>query len=98
MRRVGVEHAIFFGSRERGDERPHSDLNLVLLDDRFEGQALGRLLQELQSKWKSDVHLELLPCSPEQFSEMQEWNALAREAARRGLSIHIDLSEEEQPA
>jgi len=98
MRRVGVEHAIFFGSRERGDERPHSDLNLILLDDRFEGQGLSRLLQELQSKWRSDVHVELLPCSPEQLDEMQEWNPLAREAARRGLSIHIDLSEEEQPA
>jgi len=98
MRRVGVEHAIFFGSRERGDERPHSDLNLILLDDRFEGQGLSRLLQELQSKWKSDVQLELLPCSPEQFAEMQEWNPLAREAAQRGLSIHIHLSDEEQPA
>ncbi len=96
MRRVGVRDAIFFGSRARGDERPHSDLNLVLLDDRFEGQGLSRLLQELQSKWKSDVHLELLPCSQEQFAEMQEWSPLAREAARRGLHLHIDLKEEEQ--
>lgn len=96
MRRVGVEHAIFFGSRERGDERPHSDLNLILLDDRFERQGLATSLQQLQAKWRSDVHVELLPCSPEQFSEMQEWNPLAREAAARGLPLHIDLSEEEQ--
>ncbi|MGD9497015.1 MAG: hypothetical protein AB7Y46_12015 [Armatimonadota bacterium] len=98
MRRVGVEHAIFFGSRERGDERPHSDLNLILLDDRFEGGSLGRLLPELQRQWKSDVYVELLPCSPEQFEEMQEWSATAREAAQRGLRIHVDLSDKEQSA
>ena len=96
MRRVGVARAIFFGSRARGDERPHSDLNLVLLDDRFEGRGLSRLLQELQARWKSDLHVEMLPCSPEQFEEMQEWNPLAREAARRGIPIHVDLDDEEQ--
>jgi uncharacterized protein len=90
MRRVGVEHAIFFGSRERGDERPHSDLNLVLLDERFEGESLSKLLPELQRAWKIDLQLELLPCSPEEFEEMQEWNTLAREAAQSGLHIQVD--------
>ncbi len=97
MRRVGVEHAVFFGSRARGDERPHSDLNLVLLDERFEGERLGRLLQELQREWKSDLHVGLLPCSPEQFVEMQEWNSLAREAAQHGVRLHVDLADEGQP-
>jgi len=92
MRRVGVVHAIFFGSRQRGDNRPHSDLNLVLLDERFAGQKLGRLLPELQEAWKIDLHLELLPSSPEEFEEMQEWNTLAREAAESGL--HIDIQED----
>ena len=90
MRRIGVEDAIFFGSRERGDERPHSDLNLVLLDERFAGQKLGKLLPELQQAWKIDTQVELLPCSPEEFEEMQAWNTLAREAAQSGLHMHID--------
>ncbi|MGC9317858.1 MAG: nucleotidyltransferase domain-containing protein [Armatimonadota bacterium] len=97
MRRVGVGDAIFFGSRARGDERPHSDLNLVLLSERFEGRQLGKLLPELQREWKLDVQLELLPCSPQQFEEMQEWNSLAREAAERGVRIHVDLASEEPP-
>lgn len=93
MRRVGVEDAIFFGSRERGDERPHSDLNLVLLADRFEGRTLSKLLPELQEAWKIDLQLELLPCSSEEFEEMQEWNTLAREAAENGLHMHVDVDE-----
>ena len=93
MRRVEVEDAIFFGSRERGDEHPYSDLNLVLLADRFEGRKLSSLLPELQQGWKSDLHLELLPCSPHEFEEMQEWNQLARDAAENGLHIHVDLEE-----
>ncbi len=96
MRRVKVGDAIFFGSRERGDEHPHSDLNLVLLADRFEGQKLSRLLPELQDAWKIDLHLELLPCSPDEFDEMQDWNPLARDAAENGLNLHVDLSEDEE--
>ncbi len=96
MRRIGVEHAIFFGSRQRGDERPHSDLNLVLLDERFAGRSLGKLLPELQQAWKIDVQVELLPCSPEEFVEMQEWNTLACEACESGLHIHLDEAANEE--
>lgn len=95
MRRVEVEEAIFFGSRERGDEHPYSDLNLVLLADRFEGRPLSKLLPELQEAWKSDLQLELLPCSPGEFEEMQEWNALTRDAAENGLHIHVEMEESE---
>lgn len=95
MRRAGVEHAIFFGSRERGNARPHSDVNLILLDERFRGQRLSKLLQELQRHWKSDVHPQMLPVAPEEFEEMREWNPLAREATERGLRLHVDPDEEE---
>ncbi len=95
MRRVGVEEAIFFGSRARGDARPHSDLNLLLLSERYEGQPLSKLLPELQQEWKLDLHLQLLPCSPKEFEEMQEWNSLAREAAEEGVRIHVDRDHEE---
>ena len=96
MHRIGVQDAIFFGSRERGDEHPHSDLNLVLLDERFTDRRLSRLLSELQRAWKMDVQIEMLPCSPDEFEEMQGWNSLAREAAERGLRIHIDMSDDEE--
>jgi len=95
MRRIAVADAIFYGSRERGDARPHSDLNLILLAERFEGRALSRLLPELQEGWKSDLHLELLACSPAEFEEMRQWNSLAREAAEQGLRIHVDLDDQE---
>lgn len=94
MRRAGVRHAIFFGSRERGDARPHSDVNLILLDERFRGQRLSKLLQELQRHWKIDFQPEMLPVSPEEFEEMREWNPLAREAAERGL--HLEVAPEER--
>jgi hypothetical protein len=96
MRRVEVEDAIFFGSRERGDEHPYSDLNLILLADRFEGRKLSKLLPELQQEWKIDLQLELLPCSPEEFEEMQEWNPLAQDAAENGLHLHVDLDPNEE--
>lgn len=89
MRRVGVQQAIFYGSRAQGTERPHSDLNLVLLSEEFAGRPLAELLQELQRQWKLDIYLEMLPVSPAEFEEMCAWNALACEADRHGVRIEI---------
>lgn len=95
LARVGVAEAIFFGSRERGDERPHSDLNLVLLSASFEGKGLPRLLRELQRRWHSDVYLEMLPVTPEEFEEMQSWNPYAAEAAQQGVRITVEPDDDE---
>jgi predicted nucleotidyltransferase len=92
LRRVGVPEAIFFGSRERDQARPHSDLNLVLLSPEFSGRPLAELLRELQRRWHSDVYLEMLPVTPEEFEDMQSWNRWAMEAASHGLRITVDLA------
>ena len=90
MGRVGVREAIFYGSRARGTERPHSDLNLVLLSDAFAGRPLCKMLQDLQAQWKLDVYVEMLPVSRDEFEEMRPWNSLAQEADERGVRIEID--------
>lgn len=96
LQRAGVENAIFFGSRARGDSHPHSDLNLILLSPRFAERRLSKLLPELQRHWKSDLYVEFIPLSPEEFEEMQRWNSLAREAAEEGVRIRIDLDQSEE--
>ena len=90
MRRIGVREAILYGSRACGRERPHSDVNLVLLSDAFAGRPLCQMLQDLQTEWKLDLHLEMLPVSPQEFEDMRSWNSLAREADECGLRIVVD--------
>jgi len=92
--RVGVPEAIFFGSRERGDFRPHSDVNLVLLSDAFAGEPLPALLRRLQRRWHADVLVEMLPLTPGEFEEMQTWSQLAREAAEHGVRITVSQEAE----
>ena len=92
--RVGVREALFFGSRERGDPRPHSDVNLVLLSDAFAGEPLPALLTRLQRRWHADVLVDMLPVTPQEFEEMQTWSELAKEAAARGVRIAVDLDAE----
>jgi predicted nucleotidyltransferase len=96
MRRVGVGEAIFYGSRAYGAERPHSDLNLVLLSEAFAGRPLAKMLQDLQAQWKLDVYVEMLPVSPEEFEEMKSWNSLAQEADECGVRVSVRTEENEQ--
>ena len=92
--RVGVPEGIFFGSRERGDFRPHSDVNLVLLSDAFASETLPALLRRLQRRWRADVLVEMLPLTPQEFEEMQTWSQLAKEAAEHGVRIAVALDAE----
>jgi len=86
-----VPEAIFFGSRERGDFRPHSDLNLLLISESFAGQPLPVLLRRLHEAWHADVLLEMLPVTPEELEDMKSWNRLCQEALERGVRITVDL-------
>ena len=50
LRARGVSHAALFGSRARGEARPDSDLDLLVIEPDFarRGEEYGRLRKELR--------------------------------------------------
>ena len=95
MRRVGVEDAILYGSRARGDNLKDSDVDMILISPKFEGVRFIKRLPPLHGAWHL-VHLypEVLAYTPEEFEDAQDYLGIEREATRTG--IRVTLSEDDE--
>ena len=81
-----MKRAILFGSRARGDHWEHSDWDVVLVSDDFEGvpfpERVTRLLRDLSV---SDV--ELFCYTPEEFEKGKGSFRPICEAGREGIEL-----------
>lgn len=93
--RVGVEEAILYGSRARGDALRTSDVDLMLISPRFEGTRPHRRLRTLHEMWDPSLpFLEALAYTPEEFEEARRHLGIERIADREGIRITIDPGDE----
>ncbi|MFO8080048.1 MAG: nucleotidyltransferase domain-containing protein [Armatimonadota bacterium] len=97
MRRVGVQEAIIYGSRARGDCLRTSDVDLMLISPRFEGTRPHRRLPALHEKWDPSLpFLEVLAYTPEEFERARKQLGIERIAHEEGIRITVDLDEEHE--
>jgi len=90
MRRVGVEEAILYGSRARGDNLKSSDVDMILISPRFEGTRFIDRLPPLHRAWHiPQLFPELLAYTPEEFEKAQDYLGIEREAARTGIRLKV---------
>lgn len=81
------EHIIVFGSRSVGRAREDSDIDLVVVSERFQDVPFpNRMGEFLRALWpKQDV--EVFCYTPEEFEEMRNRIGIVAEAAREGIWI-----------
>ena len=90
MQQVGVSDALLYGSRARDDWLHTSDVDLMLISPRFQGQRLLERLRWLHGAWHLWwLYPELLAYTPEEFEEAQQGLGIEREAARTGIRITV---------
>ena len=88
MHRHGLREAYVFGSRVRGDYLHRSDLDVIIVDDRFAGIPFLKRGLDLLAEWPCSLpELELFCYTPTEFSR---GNTIIREAQRSGLHIVLD--------
>jgi len=90
MRRHGLREAYVFGSRVRGDYLHRSDLDVIIVDDRYEGVPFLQRGLDVLREWPYTVpELELFCYTPAEFAR---GNTIIREALKNG--IHLVLEDE----
>ncbi len=81
------EHIILFGSRARGQARVDSDIDLLLVSDRFEGvrfpERIARFLREI----RPEPEVEPFCYTPAEFETMRDQTTIIKEATREGIWI-----------
>jgi predicted nucleotidyltransferase len=84
-----LERVILFGSRARGDARPDSDWDVVIVSPDFAGIKFRERMRRLYKYWDyAKYHaLEPLPYTPEEFEKKANQISIVREAVREGIDV-----------
>jgi len=81
------EHVILFGSRATGDARADSDIDLILVSDRFKGVRFPDRMADFLVKIRPDPDVEAFCYTPEEFEEMTGRIGVIADAAREGIWV-----------
>lgn len=78
---------ILFGSRARGRARHDSDVDLLLVGERFRRKgAIGRAYP-LYLEWELDYSVNFLCYTPEEFRKLSKRPSIVRVALEEGIPI-----------
>lgn len=88
MARHGLREAYVFGSRVRGDHLHRSDLDVIVVDERYAGTPFTQRGLDVLRDWPYTIpELELFCYTPEEFAR---GNIPIRAALREGIHVVLD--------
>jgi predicted nucleotidyltransferase len=91
MRRARVGEVWLYGSWARGDQREWSDVDLLVVSQRFQGTRFIDRPATLYKHWDIlNPYADLLAYTPEEFERAREGLGIEREAARTGIRITLE--------
>lgn len=77
----------FFGSRASGSAREESDLDLVLVSDKFKGRKFIYRLGDFLKTYDFPKHIDALCYTPDEFEKKRKEIGIVREAVETGEKI-----------
>jgi hypothetical protein len=78
---------ILFGSRARGSAHRNSDVDLLLVSERFRRKGAIERAYPLYLEWELDYAVDFLCYTPEEFRVLSKRPGLVREALKEGVAI-----------
>ena len=89
LKDIGAEEAILFGSRAVDEHLKRSDVDLIVIDDKFGAMKFVDRLVFLHRHWKLPYFLEGLPYTREEFEQLEKTRGIIREAKTHGIVIRV---------
>jgi predicted nucleotidyltransferase len=84
-----IEKALLFGSTAKGERKPESDIDLIIISKKFNGLTVLERTDKLLELWPYIEELEILAYTPIEFSLIKK-----RLLVKDILSYAIDLTPE----
>jgi len=87
QKRYAIERMILFGSNARGEARRSSDVDLIVVSEKFHRKGIMERAGPLYLEWNLGLPVDFLCYTPEEFRVLSQRGGLVREALREGISI-----------
>ena len=86
-KRNKISRLYLFGSMASGEAHQWSDVDLVVVAERFRGKGLLDRAPELYVNWNLDYPVDFLCYSPEEFNRLKKQITIVKEAVEKGIEI-----------
>ena len=86
-RDMEIERIIFFGSRAHGHPSKDSDIDLLIVSEKFSDQKFYKRPVKLYDYWNLDYPVDFLCYTPEEFNRLSKQVTIVREALKTGIVI-----------
>lgn len=87
--RVGAEEGILFGSRVRGENLENSDVDLIIISDKFAKKRFVERFYPLHKNWTLPYFLEAFPYTKTELKKLSG-RGVIRDALKNGIRIKSD--------
>lgn len=84
---AGIDRVFILGSQVRGEAGPHSDVDLLLVDDRFQGHKFFERPVALYDHWPKGFPVDFLCYTPEEFERLKDRPTIVRLAVEEGVAV-----------
>lgn len=86
-KRVHADMVIFFGSRTGKKFRKDSDVDLIIVSEKFVNMNFFKRAAKMYDYWKSSYPVDFICYTPEEFNRLKKEISIASEALREGIEI-----------
>jgi|SRR3989344_6508374 len=82
-----IRQMYLFGSMASGSHHKDSDVDLILVSEKFRGKNVMQRSPPLHMKWRLKYPVDMLCYTPEEFNKLKRQITIVREAVRSGIKI-----------
>lgn len=82
-----ISKLYLFGSMASGQTHESSDVDLLVVANRFRGKGLLERAPSLYMDWNLDYPVDFLCYAPEEFEKLRKQITIVKEAVERGIEI-----------
>jgi len=86
-RRLPVRRMLLFGSRASGRVHRYSDVDLIVVSEKFRGRNAIDRAYPVRLEWDLDYPVDFLCYTPEEFRLLSRRPSLVRQALREGRAV-----------
>ncbi|MFH0875085.1 MAG: nucleotidyltransferase domain-containing protein [archaeon] len=86
-KKIKIEKVILFGSRARGDNFIHSDIDIIIVSDDFSGMKFADRIYRILELWDYEISLEPFCYTNEEFKRKSKEIGIVNQAVIEGKEI-----------
>lgn len=86
-KKIPITEMIFFGSRAKGKGKRDSDIDLIIVSEKFKRKKFHQRSVKLYDLWKIKHPVDFLCYTPKEFQEEKKKITIVREAVKEGIKI-----------